>query len=120
MSIPGSAITTVRADGALVVSVSRGGLAAATELHGELDDAVARGARRVVVDLGAMPPLDLDVVGVLLASVRRMKEADGSLVLLAPDANALDLTGGTMLLADHFRVERSLAEAIAATGEAAA
>jgi anti-anti-sigma regulatory factor len=116
----GSALSTARSDETLVVTLSRGGLAAATELHGELDDAVARGTRRVVVDLGGMPPLDLDVVGVLLASMRRLGEADGRLVLLAPDANALDVTGGTMLLADHFRVERSLTDAIAATREFAA
>jgi anti-anti-sigma regulatory factor len=111
----GSALTTARTDDTLVVTLSRGGLAAATALHGELHDAVARGTRRVVVDLGAMPPLDLDVVGVLLASTRRLDEADGRLVLLAPDADSLDVTGATMLLADHFRVERSLPAAIAAT-----
>jgi anti-anti-sigma regulatory factor len=114
-----SAISTSRSGGALVVTLSRGGLAAATELHGELDEAVARGTRRVVVDLGPTPPLDLDVVGVLLAGVRRMKEADGNLVLLAPGVDALEVTCGTMLLADHFRVESSLAAAVAATGETA-
>jgi anti-anti-sigma regulatory factor len=111
----GSALTTARTDDTLVVTLSRGGLAAATELHGELDDAVARGTRRVVVDLGGLPPLDLDVVGVLLAGMRRLDEADGRLVLLAADADTLDVTGGTMLLADHFRVERSLDAAVAAT-----
>ena len=115
MARPEPAVSTENADGALVVNLSRGGLAAATELQGELDDAVASGERRVVVDLGGLPPLDLDVVGVLLAGLRRLREADGRLVLLAPEAGPPDVSGGRMLLADHFRVERSLADAIAAT-----
>ena len=115
----GQAVRTAHADDALVVSVSGGGLAAATQLHGELEDAVGAGERRVVVDLAASPPLDLDVVGVLLAGLRRLNDVDGRLVLLAPEGEPVAVTSDVVSLHDFFRVERSLADAIAATASAA-
>jgi anti-anti-sigma regulatory factor len=115
MAFPAPAVVTEHTDDALVVSVSAGGLATATELYGELEEAVGAGERRVVVDLAAAPPLDLEVVGVLLASLRRLNDVDGSLVLLAPAGEPLAVTGDTVPLHDFFRVEHSLPAAIAAT-----
>ena len=120
MALGGSAVRTAHQDDALVVSVSGGGLQAATELHGELEDAVGAGRRRVVVDLAAAPPLDLDVVGVLLAGLRRLNDVDGRLVLLAPGGEPVAVTSDTVALHDFFRVERSLPAAIAATAADAA
>jgi anti-anti-sigma regulatory factor len=107
-------------DDALVVSLSGGGgLALATELHGELEDAVGSGRRRVVVDVGYSPPLDLTVVGVLLAGLRRLNDADGRLVVFAPGTAPL-VVGDNRVLERCFRVERSLPAAIAATAESRA
>jgi anti-anti-sigma regulatory factor len=115
MAGPAPAVQTARADDALVVSLNAGGLAAATELHAELDDAAAAGERRIVVDLGGSPPLDVEIVGVLLASLRRLNDAHGHLVLLAAADDALDVTGDAVAMHDFFRVERTLPAAIAAT-----
>ena len=120
MVLGGTGVRTAHADDALVLSVSCGGLVAATVLHGELEDAVGAGERRVVVDLAAAPPLDHDVVGVLLAGLRRLNDVDGRLVLLAPGDEPLAVTSDAVHLQDFFRVERSLPAAIAATAADAA
>jgi anti-anti-sigma regulatory factor len=99
---------------ALVLRLTGGGLEAATALHGELEDALGAGRRRVVVDVALSHPLDLTVVGVLLAGLRRLDHADGKLVLLAP-SSGMRLEGESVGLHDYFRVEHSLSAAIAAT-----
>jgi anti-anti-sigma regulatory factor len=109
------AVTSARVDDTVVVSLNGCGLDAATQLHGELEDALHAGRRRVVVDLAGTAPLDLTVVGVLLAGLRRLDDADGKLVLRA-SSSALPLGGHeSILLSDYFRVEQSLPAAIAAT-----
>jgi anti-anti-sigma regulatory factor len=110
-------VSTTRSGGAVVVSLKAGGLDAATALHGELEHAVGSGRRRVVVDLCPAPPLDLTVVGVLLAGLRRLHDADGQLVLLAPTVGAPLVADDGLELGHYFRVEHSLPEAIAATAE---
>jgi anti-anti-sigma regulatory factor len=117
VAISGPVVSRTHADDALVVSFAGGGLAAATELHGELEDAVGSGERRVVVDLARAVPLDLTVFGVLLAGMRRLGEAHGRLVLLAPPAGAPLYSGEELPLERYFRVEHSLRAAIAATAE---
>ena len=88
----------------------------ATELHAELEDVLGAGARSVVVDLADATPVDLTVVGVLLASLRRLNDADGQLVLVAPDDGELRVAHDALRLRDHFRVERTLPAAVAASG----
>jgi anti-anti-sigma regulatory factor len=118
MAAPGSAVSKVRNGvDAWVITLSGGGLPVATELHTELEDVLGSGARSVVVELAADAPVDLTVVGVLLASRRRLNDADGQLVLLAPDDDGLRVAGDPMRLDDFFRVERTLPAAIAASGE---
>jgi len=115
MGVLGPAVSSARVDDTVVVSLNGGGLDAATLLHGELEDALHSGRRRVVVDVVGSGPLDLTVVGVLLAGLRRLDDADGKLVLLAPAVGpALD-GHASVLLGDYFRVEHSLPAAIAAT-----
>jgi anti-sigma B factor antagonist len=108
-------VDTTRVDGAVVLSLVGGGLDAATALHGELEGAVGAGRRRVVVDLAQSHAIDLTVLGVLLAGLRRLDDADGKLVLLAPASGLSFASGESVLLGDYFRVEHSLREAIEAT-----
>jgi anti-anti-sigma regulatory factor len=117
MAAPGSAVSKVRngAD-AWVITLTGGGLPVATELHTELEDVLGSGARSVVVELAADAPVDLTVVGVLLASLRRLNDADGRLVLLA-GGDGLRVAGNPMRLDEFFRVERTLPAAIAASGD---
>ena len=115
MGVLEPAVRSARVEDTVVVSLNGGGLDVATQLHGELEDALHAGRRRVVVDLAGASPLDLTVVGVLLAGMRRLDDADGRLVLCASPAR-LPLDGHeSMLLSDYFRVEDSLPAAIAAT-----
>jgi anti-anti-sigma regulatory factor len=108
-------VTSARVDDTVVLSLTATGLDAATQLHGELEEALGAGRRRVVVDLAGPSPLDLTVVGVLLAGLRRLDDADGKLVLRASPAS-MPLGGhDSILLSDYFRVEDSLPAAIAAT-----
>jgi anti-anti-sigma regulatory factor len=109
------AVSSARVDDTVVLSLNGRGLDVATQLHGELEDALQSGRRRVVVDLARSVPLDMTVVGVLLAGLRRLDDADGKLVLLAPPAGLPTDGHESVLLGDYFRVERSLPAAIAAT-----
>jgi anti-anti-sigma regulatory factor len=109
------AVRSERVDEALVVRLNGGGLDTATALHGELEDALHAGRRRIVVELAGAAPLDLTVVGVLLAGLRRLDDADGKLVLLTPTAGVRLDGNESVLLGDFFRVEHSLPAAIAAT-----
>jgi anti-anti-sigma regulatory factor len=118
MAAPGSAVSKVRSGvDAWVITLAGGGLHAATELHTELEDVLGAGARSVVVELADAAPVDLTIVGVLLASLRRLKDADGQLVLVARGEDDLRVAGDPMRLDDFFRIERSLPAAIAASGE---
>jgi anti-anti-sigma regulatory factor len=114
MGVLEPSVSSARVDDTVVVSLNGGGLDAATQLHGELEDAIHSGRRRVVVDLVGSGPLDLTVVGVLLAGLRRLDDAEGKLVLLASVGPLLD-GHESVLLGDYFRVEHSLPAAIAAT-----
>jgi anti-anti-sigma regulatory factor len=118
MAAPGSAVSKVRNGvDAWVITLAGGGLPAATELHTELEDVLGSGARSVVVELAAAAPVDLTVVGVLLASRRRLNDADGQLVLVAAEDEGLRVAGGPMRLDDLFRVERTLPAAMAVSGD---
>lgn len=114
MRTPWLAVTVERAqDGAVVVGLADGGLGVATALHLELEELAAAGTRRFVVDIGAALPLDLTVVGVLLASLRRLHGAGGRLVLLAPEDEAL-VSDDSIRLDTHFEVEATMPAALAA------
>jgi anti-anti-sigma regulatory factor len=121
MAASGSTVRKVRRDvDAWVITVAGSGLSAATELHTELEDALGAGARSVVVELADAAPVDLAVVGVLLASMRRLSDADGQLVLVAQPGDDLRIEGDALRLDEFFRVERSLPAAFAASAEAPA
>ena len=80
-------------------------------LERELGGAVAAGASRVVVDLVAVTFIDSVALGAITRLARRLRVAQGELVVVADDrriARVFEITG----LNRVFRIERSLAEAV--------
>src|SRR4051812_15715761 len=104
----------------VVLAAGGRGLEAAADLHGELQAAVGSGRQRVVVDLAGAWPLDLTLFGILLAGRRRLNDAGGELVLLAGSTELPRVDGAVDPLDVYFRVERTLDDAVAATGGSAA
>ena len=108
-----------------VREVLENGTAVVVRLAGELDlynadavreallAAVERGPRRLVVDLEAVRFIDSTALGVLIEARSKVADRD-SFVLAAPGLEtrrALEVSG----LDRHFTVERTVAEAVAAT-----
>ncbi len=94
------------ADGREVVAV-RGEIDVATSpaLRDELYATIDRGARVLVVDLSQLAFIDSSGLGVLVATLKHIKERDGELVLRGLDHPALrvfEITGLTEL----FTIER--------------
>src|SRR5438105_13186758 len=106
-------ITTAELGGSAFVFAVTGGLdpASSTRLAGGLDSVLAGGASRVAVDLSGVRLVDSTALKVLTDSTRALRERGGELVLVVdlPPLRLLELTQ----LARLFRIERSLAEAIA-------
>jgi anti-anti-sigma regulatory factor len=107
-SVPGD-------EDALLISLDhRAGLEVATELHTELESAVAGGSRRVIVELARDAPVDSTLLGVLLAGLRRLQRADAELVLVAEHGLSTKTAVDALRLDRFFRIERTLPEAVAA------
>jgi anti-anti-sigma regulatory factor len=101
----------------LVISLDdRAGIEAATELHTELEGAVAGGSRRVIVELPRDLPVDPTLLGVLLAGLRRLQRVGAELVLVAADGLRTESAVDALRLDRFFRIERSVADAVAAFG----
>jgi anti-sigma B factor antagonist len=98
---------------ALVISLGDwAGIEAATELHTELEGAVAGGSRRVVVELPRGEPVDATLLGVLLAGLRRLQRVDSELVLVAAEGLRTHTDMDALRLDRFFRIERSVADAV--------
>jgi anti-sigma B factor antagonist len=101
------------ADDAYIVSL--GGeidLYTAPQLEHALQQLMASGARRVVIDLGGAAFIDSTVLGVLLSALTRLNAGGGELVLVSDDRRILKLLEVTGL-GRVFRIEPTLTEAIA-------
>ena len=101
-------------DGCEILSV-RGDVDAHTapELRAALDDVLAAGTSRLVVDLAGVDLLDSTGLGVLLGTVTRMREAGGELRVSCPDPNVrrvFEITG----VIGFVQVDDSCEAAIAA------
>jgi len=84
----------------------------APEFKQQLIDAVAEGARHVVVDLSETTFIDSTTLGVLVGGVRRLHENDGDLSLVCSDRNInkiFEITG----LDKVFTIASSRDEALA-------
>jgi len=109
MAVLGVSITTTRLRDAVFEITPAGelDLHEAPALERAFDEAARAGARRVLVDLCAVPFLDSTVLGVLVAAARRFDP----LVLAVGDVRVLrvlEITG----LDRKLRIERSRAEAL--------
>jgi anti-anti-sigma factor len=104
--------TTAELGGSAYVVAVSGELdpSSSVSLAGELDTVLARGGTRVAVDLSAVSLVDSSTLELLITRSRTLSAGGGELVLVVdiPTLRLLQLTG----LASHFRLERSLAEAI--------
>jgi anti-sigma B factor antagonist len=84
----------------------------APEFKQQLIEAVAEGARHVVVDLSETTFIDSTTLGVLVGGVRRLREKDGDLSLVCTDRNITKIFEITGL--DHvFPISSSRDEALA-------
>jgi anti-sigma B factor antagonist len=93
-------------DGEWVVAIA-GEIDVATSslLHGDLASLVERRARRIVLDLHHMSFIDSSGLGVLVGTLRRLKEQEGEAIVLRgmqdPVRRVFEITGLTGL----FRIE---------------
>ncbi|HEY3266314.1 MAG TPA: STAS domain-containing protein [Armatimonadota bacterium] len=79
------------------------------EIHRRMDD----GAIRLVVDLADVAYMDSSGLGVLIGALKRAREAEGDLIVAAPNpriARILDVTG----LSRIFNVHPTVADAVQA------
>jgi len=80
-------------------------------LREKLGDALARGGRRILVDLTGVSFMDSTALAVLVDAARALRSAGGQLVLVADDprvTRVIEITG----LGRVLRIERSLPEAV--------
>jgi anti-sigma B factor antagonist len=97
---------------ALVRPVGRLDLATAATLRTSLAAALARGRRRLVVDLAGVPFLDLAGLAALVGGRRAARRAGGDLRLARPPTQprlVLELTGLSRVLPPYASVARALA-----------
>jgi anti-sigma B factor antagonist len=91
-------------------------LHAAPRLDEELYQAIAAGARRIVVDLTAATFIDSSVLGLLLRAATRLRETGGELVIVC-DRGTIRRVFEVSGLDRTFPIEASLAEALWSEGQ---
>ena len=106
-------LTTAELDPGTVVITAKGELDvwSAGAFDEELDQAVAREATRVIVDLSTVPLIDSVVLGILMRHAKKLKARRGELVLVSDDprtTRVIEITG----LGYLFRMTPSLADAV--------
>jgi anti-sigma B factor antagonist len=90
----------------------------APQLRGALNDAVADGARHLVVDMTGTEFLDSTGLGVLVGGLKRVRTMDGDLELVCSSEKILKvfrITGLTKV----FTIHASLADALGTDGSQA-
>jgi anti-sigma B factor antagonist len=105
------------ADAYLIALTGEVDLYTAPEFKQELLDAIAKGAKHVVVDLSGTTFIDSTTLGVLVGGVKRLRTNDGQLSLICSDRNItkiFEITG----LDRVFTIHATRDEAISALGVA--
>ena len=74
-------------DAYLIALTGEVDLYTAPEFKQELLDAIAKGAKQVVVDLSGTTFIDSTTLGVLVGGVKRLRTNDGQLTLVCSDRN---------------------------------
>ncbi|WP_193373720.1 MULTISPECIES: STAS domain-containing protein [Nocardiopsis] len=85
-----------RADYAVVAVSGEIDLYTAPQLHSELVDALEDGARRLIIDMSRVEFCDSTGMNVLLSAMKRAREKEGDLELVAPKPavmKILEVTG---------------------------
>jgi anti-anti-sigma factor len=91
-------VTTEQLGGATVVRCDgRLNLVAAPGLRGRLDELVAQGGTRLVVDLSRTAFIDSSGLGALVAGLKRARQAGGDLRIAAPSDQVRTVLGLTNL-----------------------
>jgi anti-sigma B factor antagonist len=104
-------------DAYLIALTGEVDLYTAPEFKQELLDAIAKGAKQVVVDLSGTTFIDSTTLGVLVGGVKRLRTNDGQLSLVCSDRNItkiFEITG----LDRVFTIHATRDEAVAALGVA--
>jgi anti-sigma B factor antagonist len=104
-------------DAYLIALTGEVDLYTAPEFKQELLDAIAKGAKHVVVDLSGTTFIDSTTLGVLVGGVKRLRTNDGQLSLICSDRNItkiFEITG----LDRVFTIHATRDEAVAALGVA--
>ncbi len=104
-------------DAYLIALTGEVDLYTAPEFKQELLDAIAKGAKHVVVDLSGTTFIDSTTLGVLVGGVKRLRTNDGQLSLICSDRNItkiFEITG----LDRVFTIHSTREEAVSALGVA--
>jgi anti-sigma B factor antagonist len=104
-------------DAYLIALTGEVDLYTAPEFKQELLDAIAKGAKHVVVDLSGTTFIDSTTLGVLVGGVKRLRTNDGQLSLICSDRNItkiFEITG----LDRVFTIHSTRDEAVSALGVA--
>ena len=104
-------------DAYLIALTGEVDLYTAPEFKQELLDAIAKGAKHVVIDLSGTTFIDSTTLGVLVGGVKRLRTNDGQLSLICSDRNItkiFEITG----LDRVFTIHATRDEAVAALGVA--
>ena len=106
-------------DAYLIALTGEVDLYTAPEFKQELLDAIAKGAKHVVVDLSGTTFIDSTTLGVLVGGVKRLRPNEGQLSIVCSDRNItkiFEITG----LNRVFPIHETRAEALESVGAAGA
>jgi anti-sigma B factor antagonist len=84
----------------------------APKLRERMTELVEQGQRRVILNMEALDFMDSTGLGVLIGSLKRLKENEGTLALVAPQhpiQRVLSVTGLTKVFPIHDTVEEAMA-----------
>lgn len=100
-------------DGSVVLSpIGRLNLVSASQLRSRIEDVVATGSKRFVIDLSAVEFIDSSGLGALISGLKHARQAGGDLRIAAPGEQArvvLGLTNLDRILRPYDSVEDAVA-----------